>query len=111
MKFLIPFSVLVSFGSRFQWRTIVLSESAGAFTAPDRLVLSTVLALLRKGATVPVEAWARDNSVRLATGVLTATDNQIDTTTGTLRLKAVFDNRDHALFPNQFVNVRLFITP
>ena len=38
VKFLIPFSVLVSIGSRFQWRTIVLSESAGAFTAPDRLV-------------------------------------------------------------------------
>jgi RND family efflux transporter MFP subunit len=73
--------------------------------------LSTVLTLLRKAATVPVEAWARDNSVRLATGVLTAADNQIDTTTGTLRLKAVFDNKDLALFPNQFVNMRLFITP
>ena len=73
--------------------------------------LSTVLALLRKGATVPVEAWGRDNSVRLATGVLSAADNQIDTATGTLRLKAVFDNKDQALFPNQFVNVRLFINP
>ena len=73
--------------------------------------LPAVLALLRRGVTVPVEAWARDNGVRLATGVLNAADNQVDTATGTLRLKAVFDNNDRALFPNQFVNVRLFITP
>ena len=60
---------------------------------------------------MPVEAWAPDDRVRLATGVLTAADNQVDTATGTLRLKAVFDNNDRALFPNQFVNVRLVITP
>jgi len=70
--------------------------------------LPTVLGLLRKGATVRVEAWGADNGLRLGTGVLTAVDNQIDITTGTLRLKAVFDNKDNALFPNQFVNVRIF---
>jgi len=80
------------------------------FNIPED-TLSTVLALLRKGATVPVEAWGRDDGVRLATGVLSAADNQIDTATGTVRLKAVFENKDHTLFPNQFVNVRLFITP
>ena len=63
---------------------------------------------LAEGANTPVvEAWNRDNTVRLATGRLTAIDNQIDADTGTARLKAVFDNQDGVLFPNQFVNVRL----
>lgn len=55
-----------------------------------------------------VEAWDKANSQRLATGVLTSIDNQIDTTSGTLKLKAAFDNSDNRLFPNQFINVRLF---
>ena len=46
---------------------------------------------------------------KFATGRLTAVDNQIDPTNGTAKLKAVFDNKDGALFPNQFVNVRLFL--
>jgi multidrug efflux system membrane fusion protein len=46
---------------------------------------------------------------RIATGKLLSLDNQIDTTTGTLRLRAIFDNRDRALFPNQFVNARLLV--
>lgn len=53
------------------------------------------------------EAWDRDNRTRLAAGRLDTLDNQIDAATGTLRLKARFDNADDALFPNQFVNVRL----
>lgn len=53
------------------------------------------------------EAWGRDNRQRLAVGRLDTLDNQIDAATGTLRLKARFDNADDALFPNQFVNVRL----
>ena len=61
---------------------------------------------------VRVEAWNRDNTIKLATGRLTSVDNQIDLETGTAKLKAVFDNKDEALFPNQFVNVRLlFKTP
>ena len=54
-----------------------------------------------------VEAWDRDNRQRLATGRLDTLDNQIDAATATLRLKARFENADDALFPNQFVNVRL----
>jgi multidrug efflux system membrane fusion protein len=54
-----------------------------------------------------VEAFDRDFRTRLAEGTLTALDNQVDATTGTLRLKATFSNEDHALFPNQFVNARL----
>ena len=66
-------------------------------------------ARLKEGANPPVEAWNRDMTVKIATGRLTAVDNQIDATTGTAKLKAVFDNKDGALFPNQFVNVRLLL--
>ena len=51
----------------------------------------------------------RSNETKLATGTARATDNQIDTTTGTLKLRALFDNKDNALFPNQFVNARLLV--
>jgi len=59
------------------------------------------------GTALKVEAWNRENSKVLATGKLGSIDNQVDTTTGTFRLKAVFDNADHGLFPNQFVNARI----
>jgi multidrug efflux system membrane fusion protein len=68
-----------------------------------------VLARLRQGANMRVEAWSRDNTVKIATGQLIAVDNQIDPKTGTVKLKAAFDNKDRALFPNQFVNVRLLL--
>jgi multidrug efflux system membrane fusion protein len=55
-----------------------------------------------------VEAWDKSNVTRLATGYLTSIDNQIDTTSGTLKLKAEFSNEDNRLFPNQFINVRLY---
>jgi multidrug efflux system membrane fusion protein len=58
---------------------------------------------------LPIEAYERSGNTRLAQGRLVAVDNQIDTTTGTIRLKAQFDNEDHALFPNQFVNVRMTV--
>lgn len=54
-----------------------------------------------------VEAWDKSNTRRLSKGKLLSLDNQIDTTTGTIKLKALFDNQDDALFPNQFVNIRL----
>jgi multidrug efflux system membrane fusion protein len=59
------------------------------------------------GATLPVQAHDQEGKVLLATGKLLAVDNQIDTTTGTIKLKAIFDNKDNKLFPNQFVNVWL----
>ena len=61
----------------------------------------------RTGAGLPVEAWSRDNAQRIAVGKLLTIDNQIDPNTGTFRCKAIFDNSDAALFPNQFVNARL----
>ena len=56
-----------------------------------------------------VKALSRDDGTQLATGMLLTIDNQIDQTTGTFRLKAVFDNKDRALWPNQFVNARLLL--
>nr|MDL2421698.1 MdtA/MuxA family multidrug efflux RND transporter periplasmic adaptor subunit [Pseudomonas sp. BGr12] len=77
-----------------------------AFTLPES-ELGTVLARYRSGANLPVEAWDRGDVKQQAVGVLRSLDNQIDTTTGTLKFKARFENQDEALFPNQFVNVRL----
>ncbi|WP_258909360.1 MdtA/MuxA family multidrug efflux RND transporter periplasmic adaptor subunit [Pseudomonas putida] len=77
-----------------------------AFTLPET-ELSTVLERYRSGAILPVEAWDRSDSKLQSTGVLGSIDNQIDTTTGTLKFKGRFENKDLALFPNQFVNVRL----
>jgi multidrug efflux system membrane fusion protein len=62
---------------------------------------------LRAGAKLPVTALDRAQKNELGQGVVSTTDNQIDTTTGTIRLRAIFDNADEALFPNQFVNIRL----
>lgn len=71
--------------------------------------LEEVLAQMRHGKTLTVEAWSSDEKTKLDTGRLTATDNQIDTTTGTLKLRATFNNRQNLLFPNQFVNTRLLV--
>jgi multidrug efflux system membrane fusion protein len=64
---------------------------------------------MRHGKALPVEALDRSDQSKLASGSLEATDNQIDTTTGTLKLRALFQNQDNALFPNQFVNARLLL--
>ncbi|KQB54599.1 secretion protein HlyD [Pseudomonas endophytica] len=77
-----------------------------SFTLPENN-LSLVLERYRSGASLPVQAWDRGDTKELAKGVLSSIDNQIDVTTGTLKFKALFENRDQALFPNQFVNVRL----
>ena len=71
--------------------------------------IQQVLSRTAKGGKLPVEAWDRDLKTRLATGALAAIDNQVDTATGTVRLKALFSNADHALFPNQFVNAQLLV--
>ena len=78
------------------------------FTLPEDN-LPAVLTKLRSGNPLPVEAYDRAGRVRLATGSLLTTDNQIDQSTGTTRMKAVFENKDDALFPNQFVNVKLLL--
>ena len=62
---------------------------------------------MKQGYQVPVKAWDKAEQKQLAVGQVQALDNQIDANTGTLKIKAIFDNRDDVLFPNQFVNVRL----
>ena len=78
------------------------------FTLPEDQV-PEVLKLMRSGHKLVVEAFDRAQTTHLGTGALLTVDNQIDTTTGTLKGKAVFDNKDGALFPNQFVNVRVVL--
>jgi multidrug efflux system membrane fusion protein len=68
-----------------------------------------LLKQMRAGAILPVTAWDRTNTQQLATGTLQSIDSQIDTTTGTIRLKAIFPNDDQSLFPQQFVNVVLLL--
>lgn len=76
------------------------------FTLPEDN-LPPVLARLRKKEALPVEVYDRKGTVRLAVGHLLSVDNQIDPGTGSFKLKAQFDNEDGALYPNQFVNVRM----
>jgi multidrug efflux system membrane fusion protein len=83
-----------------------LEPIAVLFTIPEDQ-LQPVLAKLRQGVKLHAEAWDRDETKKLADGTLLTVDNQIDATTGTSKLKAVFSNDNHALFPNQFVNIRL----
>jgi multidrug efflux system membrane fusion protein len=85
-----------------------LQPIAALFTIPEDS-LPPVLKKLRAGAKLHVDAYNRDYSTKLDTGTLLTVDNQIDPTTGTSRLKAVFENRGGLLFPNQFVNVRLLV--
>lgn len=71
--------------------------------------LPQVMTKLRSGTQLPVEAFDRDDTAKIATGKLQTIDNQIDVTTGTYKLKSIFSNEDNALFPNQFVNVHLLV--
>jgi len=71
--------------------------------------LEQVLKQTRAGHKLTVEAWDANQTQKLGTGELTALDNQIDTTTGTLKLRATFQNRKDLLYPNQFVNTRLLV--
>jgi multidrug efflux system membrane fusion protein len=81
---------------------------AVVFTIPQDN-LPPVLARQRAGGPIPVDAFDREGRTKLATGILVAVDNQIDAGTGTIKLKASFDNRDGTLFPNQFVNARILV--
>ena len=85
-----------------------LQPIAVVFTIPaDHL--PAVLHETKAGHTLTVEAWDRDVKHKIAAGSLAAIDNQIDATTGTVRIKALFPNGDSALYPNQFVNARLLV--
>ncbi len=94
------------------------SDADGLLTITQEAPISVVFALpepaqpevrtaIGKGAGLAVEAWDRENRSVIATGTLRILDNQIDVATGTVKAKAMFENRDTALFPNQFVNVKV----
>ena len=78
------------------------------FTIPQDN-LPVVLKLLKSNQRIPVDAFDREQKIKLDSGVLLTVDNQIDPTTGTVRLKAQFPNDDSMLFANQFVNVRMLV--
>src|SRR5579863_4268132 len=84
-----------------------LQPIAVIFTLPED-VLPTVAQRMHQG-TLEVDAFSRDDQTKLSTGKLLTIDNQIDPTTGTAKLKAVFDNKDNKLWPNQFVNANLLL--
>lgn len=71
--------------------------------------ISKVTERLRAGVVLPVTVYDRTNSTQIAQGKLVSVDNQVDPTTGTVKLRAVFDNRDRKLFPQQFVNAKLLV--
>lgn len=71
--------------------------------------LGNVLKKLRAGQKLRAEAWDHDFTMKIADGTLLTADNQIDATTGTSKLKAVFDNKNNTLYPNQFVNIKLLV--
>jgi multidrug efflux system membrane fusion protein len=90
---------------------VVLTELqpiTAIFPIPEDNV-TKVMQRLHDGATLVAEAYDRPNSVKLAEGKVLTVDNQIDVTTGTVKLRALFDNKDNMLFPNQFVNIQLVV--
>ncbi|MCB5213001.1 efflux RND transporter periplasmic adaptor subunit [Rheinheimera aquimaris] len=89
--------------------TITQSSPINVVFAIPESQLTAVRSAVSRGETLTVEAWDRNEQQLLSTGVLTTLDNQIDTATGTLKIKAEFANQQEELFPNQFVNVRLNI--
>ncbi|MDR3438655.1 MdtA/MuxA family multidrug efflux RND transporter periplasmic adaptor subunit [Telmatospirillum sp.] len=99
---------------------VAASDSTGIVVVTEVTPMSVLFVLpedkvpqvrtrLRTGATLQVIAYDRSNSTKLAEGNLSTLDNQLDTATGTLKLRALFPNKDDSLFPNQFVNARLLL--
>ena len=86
-----------------------LQPIAVIFSLPQDQLSQVIGKLHGAAGPLPVEAYDRDDTTKIATGKLLTIDNQIDTTTGTYKLKAVFNNEKDDLFPNQFVNVHLLV--
>jgi multidrug efflux system membrane fusion protein len=85
-----------------------LQPITAIFAVPEDNV-TVLMQQLHAGATLTAEAYDRSNSAKLADGKVLTVDNQIDTTTGTIKLRALFDNKDGTLFANQFVNIQLIV--
>lgn len=78
------------------------------FTIPEDNV-DRVMARVNGGATLPVEAWDRSQTTKITDGALASVDSVVDPTTGSVKLRAMFDNKNNELFPQEFVNVRLLV--
>jgi membrane fusion protein, multidrug efflux system len=85
-----------------------LQPISAIFAVPEDNV-TTLMQRIQQGATLSAEAYDRGNSTKLAVGQVKNLDNQIDTTTGTIKLRALYDNKDGLLFANQFVNIKLVV--
>jgi membrane fusion protein, multidrug efflux system len=103
-----PGNVVQSSGSAILAVITQLTPITVIFTIPEDS-LGPVAAQLRKKAKLIVDGFDRTAQTKIASGTLLTLDNQIDTTTGTVKARAVFDNKNNALFPNQFVNTRLLV--
>ena len=103
-----PGNVVQSSGTATLAVITQLTPITAIFTIPEDS-LGPVVARLRKKATLTVDAFDRTAQTKIASGKLLTLDNLIDTTTGTVKARAVFDNKNDALFPNQFVNTRLLV--
>jgi multidrug efflux system membrane fusion protein len=108
LRLIDPGNVVQSAGTTVLAVITQLQPITVIFTLPEDS-LGPVLARLRDKAVLGVDAFDRAAQTKLASGQLLALDNQIDTTTGTVKVRAIFDNNDSALFPNQFVNSRLLV--
>ena len=104
-----PGNLVQSSGSTILAVVTQMDPITVVFTIPQDN-LEQVLEQVHKGAKLTVDAYDRSQQNKLATGKLMALDNQIDTTTGTLKLRATYDNKKGTLYPNQFVNTRLLVT-
>ena len=78
------------------------------FSIPEDNLPAVVLRM-KSNANIAIDAFDREQKIKLASGTLLTPDNQIDTTTGSIKIRAIFKNDDNALFPNQFVNIRLLV--
>jgi multidrug efflux system membrane fusion protein len=85
-----------------------LQPITAVFSIPEDNI-PAVMQQIQSGKTLSVEAWDRDQKNKLADGELLTMDNVVDSTTGTVKLKASFPNNDYALFPNQFINIRMLL--
>ena len=103
-----PGNVVQSSGSTILAVITQLEPITAIFTIPEDS-LGPVAVRLNKKATLTVDAFDRTAQTKIASGKLLTIDNQIDTTTGTVKARALFDNKNDALFPNQFVNTRLLV--
>ncbi len=85
-----------------------LSPMSVVFTVPEDNI-SQIMGRVSQGAALEADAWDRSQTVQIASGKLDTVDNEVDPTTGTVKLRAMFDNKDGKLFPSQFVNIRLLV--